>query len=81
MKQVLMTHAKQGSVRAYLQAKCVRDGVVKMKLLVEITQKQSPKYKDFIGRLLQQAQHKAKDGTTFFALKSWATTQRAELLK
>ena len=76
-----MCQAKTGHVRAYLLARCVKAQSSKKKLLVEITQSQTPRYKDLIGVILREAQQKARDGTMFLALKSWAKARRAELLK
>ena len=78
--RVSMVIAKKHNLRAYLQARCIDGDMKKLKLLVEVTEKQSPKYKAIISNILQKCQDKLGGGLKYSALKALARAQRTELL-
>ena len=80
VEHILLCRAKKNNIRAYLLARCIVGDVKKLKLLVEITQRQSSHYFDIISTILREGQAKVAKGQNYNALKAWARSKRTELL-
>ena len=74
---IFMVHAQKGQVRAYACARC---GTTK-KLLVVVSRHASAQYLKFVKGMCQDMTSQVEKGVSFLALKTWARTTKANLLK